>query len=190
MFRPTVKVEAQIKSAYRRMSTEAKYRPSAPSDGFGNITAPIERLDLEAEAGKYVDQWWNEEDNWEFFIGCCDFRTRSATIFAIEAARLMCGGFSVGAALKLISMAAGELKNVLSIETKTPKPKRSAISDSLRYRIMRRDRFCCVLCGATGKETLLVIDHIVPVSKNGMTRIDNLRTLCQSCNQGKGAKLE
>jgi len=66
---------------------------------------------------------------------------------------------------------------------------RSKLNKSMRYDIMNRDDFHCVLCGATGKDDRLVIDHIVPISKGGKTELDNLQTLCRSCNLGKRDKL-
>lgn len=44
-------VHEQIRNAYRRMAAEAHYRPTAPSDGMGSITVP---LDLQAEATAYA----------------------------------------------------------------------------------------------------------------------------------------
>lgn len=88
---PPRNVAEQIDEAYRRMADEAHYRPSAPSDGFGNIPFPKAELDLEAEVRDYARRWWGEEQALDFFIGCCDFPTRPATIYAVEAARLMCG---------------------------------------------------------------------------------------------------
>ena len=77
---------------------------------------------------------------------------------------------------------------------KVKKPKgikeRSKMTNSLRYKIMRRDNFTCVLCGATGKDDILVVDHINPVSKGGKTEVSNLRTLCQTCNSGKKDRIE
>lgn len=68
---------------------------------------------------------------------------------------------------------------------------RRLMSDSLRYDVMRRDGFRCQICGITAKEgAKLHVDHIRPVSKGGRTEISNLRTLCDRCNLGKGAKLE
>jgi hypothetical protein len=57
-----------------------------------------------------------------------------------------------------------------------------------RFRVMKRDDFKCVLCGAspakkTGCE--LHIDHIVPWSHSGETVEENLRTLCSDCNLGR-----
>jgi hypothetical protein len=64
---------------------------------------------------------------------------------------------------------------------------------ALRYHVLRRDRFRCVLCGAnpaTSIGCVLHVDHIVPFSRGGKTTSENLRTLCQSCNLGKSARLE
>jgi hypothetical protein len=57
-----------------------------------------------------------------------------------------------------------------------------------RFRVMKRDGFKCVLCGACpalnpGCE--LHIDHIIPWSHGGETVEENLRTLCFSCNLGR-----
>lgn len=68
---------------------------------------------------------------------------------------------------------------------------RGRLTPSLRYDIMKRDGFRCVLCGASAKDgAKLHVDHIFPVSKGGKTEPDNLRTLCESCNRGKGAKYD
>jgi hypothetical protein len=104
----------QIRIVYRTMALRTKYRPAAPSDGFGNITVPKEELSPDREAHKYADNWWKSEDDRTFRIGCCDFRTRPATIFAVEAARLMCGGRGGNSyALKLLKMAVTELKTAI-----------------------------------------------------------------------------
>lgn len=69
------------------------------------------------------------------------------------------------------------------IEHKTKR----AVSDRLRYRVMRRDEFKCQTCGRTwSNDNILEIDHIIPWSKGGGTTFENLRTLCSSCNRGKG----
>ncbi len=61
----------------------------------------------------------------------------------------------------------------------------------LRYDILKRDHFKCVLCGdspATDPKCKLHVDHIKPFSQGGETVKENLRTLCLSCNQGKSDK--
>jgi hypothetical protein len=63
----------------------------------------------------------------------------------------------------------------------------------LRWAVIVRDRCRCVLCGrspATHLGVSLDADHIVPFSKGGKTIIENLRTLCEECNLGKGSELE
>jgi len=62
---------------------------------------------------------------------------------------------------------------------------RKAISTGKRYRIMERDGFKCVLCGANASTgAVLEVDHIVPVCDGGSNEDSNLRTLCHSCNVG------
>jgi 5-methylcytosine-specific restriction endonuclease McrA len=59
----------------------------------------------------------------------------------------------------------------------------------LRFLVMRRDAFRCVKCGrspATHHGLALVIDHVIPWSKGGQTVFENLRTLCEECNGGRG----
>jgi len=82
------------------------------------------------------------------------------------------------------------------IDTGTPKKlslkakQRRKMSNALRYRVMRRDNFQCVLCGVGANKDKLVIDHKIPVSKGGKTTMENIRTLCLKCNSGKGVKLD
>jgi len=76
-------------------------------------------------------------------------------------------------------------------ETSAPPPPRS-ISISLRYRILSRDKFRCVACGASPAKdgsVELHVDHIIPWSRGGQNTEENLRTLCFKCNLGKGATL-
>ena len=63
---------------------------------------------------------------------------------------------------------------------------------SLRYDILKRDNFKCVICGRTPKKDgiTLHVDHIIPVSKGGKTEPENLRTLCSICNLGKSDKYD
>lgn len=68
-----------------------------------------------------------------------------------------------------------------------------SISLSLRYKVLSRDRFRCVICGrspAKDPSIELHVDHIHPWSKGGQNIEGNLRTLCFDCNLGKGAKVE
>jgi 5-methylcytosine-specific restriction endonuclease McrA len=63
---------------------------------------------------------------------------------------------------------------------------RSLLTARLRADILSRDRSRCQRCGASAADgATLHIDHIIPVSRGGLTVPDNLQTLCASCNLGK-----
>lgn len=71
------------------------------------------------------------------------------------------------------------------------KKQRSMMSKGLRYDVLQRDNFCCVVCGRNADDGVkLEVDHIKPVSKGGKTEISNLQTLCLDCNRGKSAKYD
>lgn len=67
----------------------------------------------------------------------------------------------------------------------TRKRARTEMTLRLRFDVMKRDFFRCVLCGSTADISPIEVDHIVPVSKGGVSDISNLRTLCERCNRGK-----
>jgi hypothetical protein len=78
-------------------------------------------------------------------------------------------------------------------DTTTQGRGKQKIPVSLRYVILKRDGFRCVLCGRSPANYLgceLHVDHMVPASKGGATTADNLRTTCSVCNIGKGDRLE
>lgn len=67
---------------------------------------------------------------------------------------------------------------------------RSKMTPSLRHKVLKRDGYRCCHCGASASDgAKLEVDHIIPVSKGGLTELDNLQTLCLECNRGKGASL-
>jgi hypothetical protein len=68
--------------------------------------------------------------------------------------------------------------------------RREPLGLSKRYFVLKRDGFQCVLCGASGKDAQLEIDHILPVSAGGKDNLENLRTLCFKCNRGKRDTIE
>lgn len=72
---------------------------------------------------------------------------------------------------------------------KKKKSKRVGIGPKLRHEIFLRDEFTCRYCGASpskDKSVIIEVDHIVPVSKGGTNEKNNLQTLCDACNAGKG----
>lgn len=69
---------------------------------------------------------------------------------------------------------------------------RALMTTALRERIKIRDNFTCKNCdlsAETERNLLLEIDHIIPLSKGGITSEENLQTLCWKCNREKGAKI-
>lgn len=58
----------------------------------------------------------------------------------------------------------------------------------IRFNILSRDKFTCQYCGRKAPDVVLEIDHIIPKSKGGLNRLDNLITACRECNIGKSNK--
>lgn len=69
---------------------------------------------------------------------------------------------------------------------------RALMTAKLREQIKRRDNYACRSCAisvAVEPHLLLEVDHIMPVSKGGLSVPENLQTLCWKCNRSKGAKV-
>lgn len=66
--------------------------------------------------------------------------------------------------------------------------KRKNISKKVRFEVFKRDSFTCQYCGKSAPDTVLEVDHIIPVSKGGDNDISNLITSCFECNRGKSNK--
>ena len=66
---------------------------------------------------------------------------------------------------------------------KEVKKHRLQISPKIRYSIMKRDGFKCVLCGRGSPRCILEVDHINNIPDDN--REENLQTLCYECNKGK-----
>jgi hypothetical protein len=63
------------------------------------------------------------------------------------------------------------------------------VRPGLRFKVFLRDRFRCLACGrspATHLNIELHADHVLAVANGGKTTLENLQTLCQDCNLGKG----
>ena len=63
--------------------------------------------------------------------------------------------------------------------------KRQSLSRAKRFRVMARDNFRCIYCGATPDKSELHIDHLLPVNSGGTDDFNNLVTACADCNLGK-----
>ncbi|GAA0307098.1 Ltp family lipoprotein [Psychrobacter aestuarii] len=70
---------------------------------------------------------------------------------------------------------------------------RALMTPKLREKIKSRDDYTCQKCGLSTRDErnlLLEIDHIIPLSRGGITSEANLQTLCWRCNRSKGAKID
>jgi HNH endonuclease/Homing endonuclease associated repeat len=59
----------------------------------------------------------------------------------------------------------------------------------LTFVVMKRDNFTCRACGrspATQLGLILHVDHVLPWADGDETVLENLQTLCERCNLGKG----
>lgn len=75
---------------------------------------------------------------------------------------------------------------------KSAKGQRALMTARLRQFIKDRDNHTCQICRISTfdeQHLLLEIDHIVPVSKGGLTEEINLQTLCWKCNRTKSNKV-
>lgn len=63
--------------------------------------------------------------------------------------------------------------------------RKARIPDELRWAVWERDDFTCRSCGARRQ---LSVDHVAPESRGGALELDNLQTLCRSCNSRKGKR--
>lgn len=62
---------------------------------------------------------------------------------------------------------------------------RKSLSKKIRFEVFKRDSFTCQYCGKSAPDTVLEVDHIIPVAKDGTNNITNLITSCFDCNRGK-----
>jgi 5-methylcytosine-specific restriction endonuclease McrA len=51
----------------------------------------------------------------------------------------------------------------------------------LREKILNRDNFTCYWCG----QEATTADHLIPISKGGISAEDNMVAACHRCNSGK-----
>jgi len=69
---------------------------------------------------------------------------------------------------------------------------RALMTAKLRHFIKTRDDHTCRYCSvslAAEPHLLLEVDHVIPVSKGGLSTAGNLQTLCWRCNRSKSNKI-
>lgn len=105
----------------------------------------------------------------------------TATMERPKRALFYCGGCNTGFEVMLARcpICRRDSKKDRKVERKRRSQMRKSISKAKRLRIFERDGNVCLACGSVRKLTL---DHVVPLSKGGSNRDDNLQTLCAGCN--------
>lgn len=106
-----------------------------------------------------------------------------------------------GKTIKWIAVQEGVTANAIHVfirrdrrkeNKKMPNPNRRAgylgysyefVPENLRWEVWERDNFTCKQCGIRRS---LAVDHIKPLLLGGKTEMENLQTLCRSCNSKKG----
>ena len=60
----------------------------------------------------------------------------------------------------------------------------------IRLAVLARDGWTCQRCGCklTPGNGSATADHIIPIANGGLTTMDNLRAMCNHCNQRRGAR--
>ncbi|TNM58160.1 HNH endonuclease [Brevibacterium sediminis] len=69
---------------------------------------------------------------------------------------------------------------------------RALMTAKIRSFVKNRDNYMCQYCSvslAAEPHLLLEVDHIIPVSRGGLSVIENLQTLCWRCNRSKSNKI-
>jgi hypothetical protein len=107
----------RVKSAYRAMATAARFRPKAPSDGFGNIEWGYDLEDpklLTLEALEAAKEFEQEDNACEHRIhGCVTANHAGALYLVLRAADLLCfGGSAEHSARETLRLALRELDGV------------------------------------------------------------------------------
>lgn len=80
-----------------------------------------------------------------------------------------------------------KLPSVIAVRDYVPMRNKVAFT---RFNVFVRDRFRCQYCGEQFPASKLTFEHVVPRSKGGQTRWDNIVAACDPCNTLKGSKLD
>lgn len=82
-----------------------------------------------------------------------------------------------------------ELPSTDWVASDDDRPRPVPLRQSERYQVLERDGHRCQSCGVSARDgAQLEVDHIIPRARGGDHSPGNLRTLCRSCNRGKGAR--
>lgn len=167
---------------------------------FGSWAKALHEAGYRAVRGQKVDpaamvkafrDCWKEHQSVPSLNQLETFLERNKYPFRVKTYGAFFGGIG-RLAKRIVQVQNGELSesDLLQKEERV-RHRRPSMSVKLRYEILKRDGEQCVKCGASPKKNpavTLEIDHVIPVAAGGPTNLENLQTLCWSCNQGKKDK--
>lgn len=186
----------------------ARFSSSAIERRFGSWAAGLTRADIEVVPR---GRRHSDDDYFENLLAVWTFLGRQPVYREMDVApsRITGGGYEkkfgtwkkalaafiarVNAAeTRSASSAFPRLASASAKSTRLERPARfPKLSLGLRYEVLRRDRFRCVLCGrspATNSQLQLHVDHVIHRSRGGDNSLENLRVLCSDCNVGRGVR--
>lgn len=69
---------------------------------------------------------------------------------------------------------------------------RKKIPADLRHKVIERAKGLCEYCRTDSdfSDSPFDVEHIIPISRNGITELDNLALACHGCNLKKSSKAE
>jgi 5-methylcytosine-specific restriction endonuclease McrA len=79
-----------------------------------------------------------------------------------------------------------KLPSVLALKEYVPLARRPAFT---RFNVFLRDEWTCQYCAHPFKTPDLTFDHVIPKSRGGRTRWENIVTACRTCNTTKGNRM-
>ena len=184
-----------------RALTRAQYAQSGIADPtpihrrFGSWTAACEKAGLESgrpDLGHADEAWMtNIYDAWATQGRQPSYGDMRGSRFSPEGYARRYGSWTSALLVFQSWLDGGDYEGVLQGSSRSESRDRSngrTPSLRLRFKVLQRDSFTCVGCGASPAVqpgTVLHVDHILPFSKGGATQFDNLQTLCDRCNLGK-----
>lgn len=118
---------------------------------------------------------------------CCNLNYAASEYFNLDNSILLCHPCAEKIMENVHKARYGEFlrwENPIKVRTSY---KKKTIPAKLKVQVHERYGYKCVNCG-THKD--LTCDHIIPESKGGETTLNNLQTMCRSCNSSKGVKYE